>query len=210
MHSSGVTGNGIIVPKAECTHTHKPTPTSQITQHALPFPVSVPIWWVGWPHHESLLSSVHPGNAKGSGSDGWVTSTSHPFQNPPPHHHFNNDIFDPAASHPASSCSTMCTCYYSLCLSDVSFTLMPASSCVGIHSRSIARNASLDVHSPQMASARCPTSWPSSHDNLIFTRGKTLRLWDTENISPLFTPMHLLLPLWLCLCNSDNQHTETS
>lgn len=35
------------------------------------------------------FSSFHPGDAKGSGFEGWVTSASHPGLTPP-HHHYNS------------------------------------------------------------------------------------------------------------------------
>lgn len=60
-----------------------PTPTGQ---HVLLFPVSIPIWWVSWPHDESCplwLPYMHPENAKGIYSECWVTSTFPPFRTCP-------------------------------------------------------------------------------------------------------------------------------
>lgn len=83
LHSSGVTGNGIIVPLSNTKHSYTcilaqpPIPQT----HVLPFPVSVPIWWASPPHDESLLlllSSVHPEDAKGSGYEDWVTPPNTP------------------------------------------------------------------------------------------------------------------------------------
>lgn len=117
------------------------------------------------------LSSIHPEDAKGSGWEGWLTSTSHPGLTSP-HHHYNNIHSDPAVNHPASSHGAVCTCY---CPTSnlPSFTLMHPYLCTWIHSRSIARNASLRVHSPA-ASLRPPLNIGTNlaRWSLILARGQ--------------------------------------
>lgn len=76
-----------------------PTPTGQ---HVLLFPVSIPIWWVSWPQDESpplWLPYIHSQNAKGSYSEGWITSTFHPGP-------LSRPAFSPAVNQPASWCSS--------------------------------------------------------------------------------------------------------
>lgn len=175
------------------THIHTVSP-APITQHVLAFPVSVPIWWVSWPHDESLpllLSSVHSEDAKGSGCEGWVTSTSHPGLTPSSSSLQQHPLFDPAVSHPASSYSAVCTCYDSLTshLLPSSLSLLKhPSRCVWIHS--IARNASLDVHSPAASLRPLLNILTVLAQSLILTRGQRCYK-DSERLK-----ISLLSSLW--------------
>lgn len=160
LHSSGVTGNGIIVPLSNTKHSYTYILSQPpITQtHMLPFPVSVPIWWASWPHDELLpllLSSVHPEDAKGSGYEGWVTPP-----NPPSFWSFGQSssffIF-------ILQCCVPATCLSSSDLPPSSLSLWCILPAVCESTAAASQGMPLYMSTvPQPASTRYPTSWPSS------------------------------------------------
>lgn len=137
------------------------------------FPVSVPIWWVSWPHdelHPLSVSSLHPKDAKGSGCDGWVTSTSQADLTPKPLLLITTTTpYTFWSSCHSSSISLQC-CLHLLLLSPLlisqPFTFLDPSSSLWDLSHRFARNASLDIHSglrPQFRQRDRPLTIPKPH-----------------------------------------------
>lgn len=154
----------------------------------------------------SRLSSLHPEDAKGSGYKGWVKSNSRPDLDPPRHPHF-----DSAVSPPASCYSAVCTCYYYCSLQPPIF-LFNASLplCVKPQPQFLKE---CPQTSGQPPAANQHPDHPCKIANLPKKTTQLLRLWETENISTVFTCSQYFSPFFffsLCLCDSDCQHTDTS